>query len=255
MIKIRQRSRLTGLALAGAASLLMLAALIGGPGRPNRASAQEGTPVTSQTPSTLQVTGHGSVRVEPDIASVILGVDVIRPTLNEAQSDATTQMTAVLTALTSAGIADEDIQTVNYSVNIIRNYDPQTGAPAEIQGFQVSNQVNVTIREVERVGEILDAVVAVGANSIYGISFYVEDTTDATNQARTLAVENARSQAEQLAAAAGLTLGRILTISESYGGSPIYYDSMASQKAGGGAPIQAGASEVVVDVHITFQVR
>jgi uncharacterized protein YggE len=253
MALARRSSRLKGLTVAAAVSLVMIAAVTGGSGRLNRASAQEGTPVAGESPSTLQVTGHGSVRVEPDTASVILGVDVIRPTLNEAQSDATTQMNAVLEALASEGIADEDIQTVNYSVNIIRDYD-EMGNPSDIRGFQVSNQVSVIIREIDRVGEILDAVVSVGANSIYGISFYVQDTTDATNQARSLAVDNARAQAEQLASAAGLTLGRILTISESYGGSPVYYDGMANKAGGAGAPIQAGTSEVVVDVNITFEV-
>ena len=124
----------------------------------------------------------------------------------------------------------------------------------QVEGAALPARLEVAEREDVGVGEILDAVVSVGANSIYGISFYVEDTTEPTNQARTLAVEKARAQAEQLATAAGLTLGRILTISESYGGAPIYYDSMAGQKAGGGAPIQAGTSEVVVDVHITYVV-
>jgi uncharacterized protein YggE len=116
--------------------------------------------------------------------------------------------------------------------------------------------VNVTIHEIDRVGEILDAVVAVGANSIYGISFYVEDTSDAASQARTLAVEDARAKADELAAAAGLTIVRIVSISETSAPPPAPVPAGRGQAEAAdmaAPPIQTGTSEVSVDVLITFE--
>ena len=156
---------------------------------PGGVGAQDATPgPDADAPATISISGQGRVTIEPDTASVVAGIDILRPTLAEAQAEATTQMTAIIYAVKAAGIEERDIKTVNYSVNIVRDYD-QNGNPAEIQGYQVSNQVAVVIRDTDALGEILDAVVAEGANNIYGISFYVEDTEAAASQARRQAVE------------------------------------------------------------------
>jgi uncharacterized protein YggE len=238
----------------GLALIALLGTLVGGFAA--GASAQEATPTVSASgsgPATVTVSGHGSVLVPPDTASVVVGVDVIEKTLGAAQDSATKQMNAIVRALKAAGIKDEDIQTVNFSVNIIRNYD-QSGTPGPITGFEVMNQVNVTVRETNQLGSLLDTVVSKGANSIYGISFYVADPTDAASQARTQAVQDARQKAQELASAAGVQLGRVISISEGAGAisPPVPYATSKAQGAGA-APIQAGTSEIDVDVQMTFE--
>jgi uncharacterized protein YggE len=234
------------------ALIALLGTLVGGFAA--GASAQEATPAASASgPGTVSVSGHGSVLVPPDTASVVVGVDVIEKTLKEAQDSATKQMNAIVRALKAAGVKDEDIQTVNFSVNIMRNYD-QSGTPGPITGYEVMNQVNVTVRDLDQVGSLLDTVVSKGANSIYGISFYVADPTDAASQARTQAVQDARAKAQELASAAGMQLGNVISISEGAGAvpPPMPYASAKAQGAGG-APIQAGTSEIAVDVQMTFE--
>jgi uncharacterized protein YggE len=207
--------------------------------------------------TSLYLNGHGSVKLEPDTAAVTVGVDVIRPTLAAAQNVATEQATAIIDAVKAAGVAEEDIQTANFSVNIVYDYDK---SPATVEGYQVSNQVNVTIRDLESVGAILDAVVAAGANNIYGITFYVDDPTAAASQARALAIQDARTKADEIAAAADLVVCRISSISESYSpvAPPVAFDTRAAaaeMSAAAPVPIQTGTSEVVVDVQVNFELK
>jgi hypothetical protein len=191
----------------------------------------------------------------PDTASLTVGVDVTRPSLMEAQAEATSQATAIIEAAKATGIADEDIQTVNFSVWVMRNYD-DSGNQAGIQGYQVSNQVSLTIRDIDAISELLEAVVAAGANNIYGITFFIDDTTEAAKEARKLAMADARDKAAQLAEAEGLSLGRVLAISEGVATPmPFLYGGMEARASGqgaGGAPIEIGSSQVTVDVQVTY---
>jgi uncharacterized protein YggE len=243
------------IAIGTVVAVLILTALVGSM---NMAKAQDGTPTpTAGGPPTVTVTGHGSVTLPPDTASILIGIDVTNKTLSEAQAAAADQMTAIITALKDAGVDEKDIQTVNYSVYVLRNYDNATGSPTEITGFQVTNQVNVIVRDVDQVGDLLDRVVEAGANNIFGINFYVDDTSGPASQARTLAVENATEKARELAAAAGLKLGNVVSINESYGPppQPLPYQVEARDMAQGGAgtPVQTGTTEVSVDVSMTFE--
>jgi uncharacterized protein len=221
-----------------------------------QASAQDATPTATddEWSATVSTSGQGIVTIQPDTASVVVGVNIIDKTLSEAQAKATTQMEAVIAALKEAGIAERDIQTVNYSVNILQNYD-SNGNPATIEGFQVSNQVNVTIRDLTKLGSILDTVVGKGANAIYGISFNVNDPSAAASQARALAVADAKKKADELAAAAGMTVGRVLSISESYSPPPMPYIGGRAESAdmASSVPIQAGTSAIQVDVQVVYE--
>jgi uncharacterized protein YggE len=246
--------RLRNVGLVAGALAMLGAASIGAVGS-RGASAQVATPVaTTELPATVYVNGQGVVTVAPDTASVVIGVNIIDTTLSSAQEKATTQMTAVIDALKAAGIDEKDIQTVNYSVNILQNYDTN-GNPSTIEGFQVSNQVNVTVRDLSQLGTILDTVVAQGANAIYGISFFVDDPSSAASQARELAVQDARKKAEELAAAAGMQVGRILSISESYSPSPmpVAYGRAEAADMASAVPIQAGSTQIQVDVQVTYE--
>lgn len=207
---------------------------------------------------TVSVSGHGQVNVPPDTASVSIGIDVIQPTLAEAQEQATAQATTLIEALKAAGIADEDIQTAYFSVNILRDYS-ENADPTQITGFEIMNQLQLTVRDTDMLGDLLDEAVNAGANSINGVTFYVDDQTAAASEARKLAVEDARTKAEELAAAAGLTLGPVVSIAEGtvspmpppmYGGAG---GGMA--KAEAAVPVQPGSSTIAVDVAMTFELH
>lgn len=251
----KARSIVGRLTIVTALSALVAVSVFTAFGSPT-VSAQDSTPVATQetSPATVSVNGQGIVTIQPDTASVIVGVNIIDKTLSAAQEKATSAMTSVIAALKEAGIADRDIQTVNYSVNILQNYD-SNGNPATIEGFQVSNQVNVTVRDLAALGGILDTVVGKGANAIYGISFYVDDPTTAQTQARTLAVQDAKKKADELAAAAGMTVGRILSISESYTSSPMPYMGGRAEAAdmASSVPIQAGTTAIQIDVQVVYE--
>jgi uncharacterized protein YggE len=257
---IQERHRGWRTARSAAAVLALAGALAAGAMGAGMATAQEmGTPESGMAAGvpTVSVSGHGSVNVPPDTASVNIGVDVIKPTLDEAQEQATTQATAVIEALKAAGIADEDIQTEYYSVNIMRDYS-ENADPTLITGFEIINQLRVTVRDTDMLGEILDAGVNAGANSIYGVTFYVDDQTAAQSEARAEAVADARAKAEELAAAAEMTLGPVIAIAE---GTTPFIDPGYGMGRGGGmaaeaaVPIETGSTTVAVDVTMTFELR
>ena len=242
------------LGLAGVAGLAGAAVAVGPVGIARAGAGQDGTPEVGVTvaPGTLKVLGNGSVPLAPDAASVTVGVDVSASALSEAQAMANATMEAILAAIAAEGIADEDVQTSSYSVNPIRDYDPQTGVPGDVTAFQVTNMVLVRVDNVDELGTLLDAVVAAGANNIYGVSFYNQEPGSAGSEARRLAVEDARTKAAELADAAGLTLGRILAIAESSAViGPLYDAQRAGQ--GAGAPIAPGTNTITATVEVTFE--
>lgn len=221
------------------------------------AKAQEGTPVTGTTPSTVQVSGQGTVNMTPDTASISIGVEAVKPTLAEAQAEATQKMTAVINTIKAAGIDEKDIQTTNYSVNVIQdNSSSSDSTPATIKGFDVSNTVNVTVRDLKKVGSLLDSVVAQGANNIYGISFYVNDPSAAASQARTQAVQDAQKKAGEYAAALGMTVGRVVSVTETSSPAPVAREmASAAPSAAASVPVQAGSLQISVNVNITFELQ
>ena len=245
MRQFRQVLLITAVAIALVGTVLL----------PTISHAQEATPVASLEPATVAVQGEGVTRVAPDAATTTIGVTVSDPSLTAAQAAANESMTAVIDALKAGGVADEDIQTSNYSVQPLQSYD-DTGNPTGITAFQVSNQVSVIIRDLESIPTLLDSAVAAGANTIWGISFIATDASDAVAQARQLAVADARDRAEQLASAAGLSVGAIISITET--SSPMAF--AAGQGGGGGfaadmaaVPIEGGSSEVRVSVQVVYE--
>lgn len=213
---------------------------------PASVAAQDAAPAGS----TITVTGTGSVTMAPDAASITIGVNVFASTLKRARASADDTMEAVIAAVKAQGIADKDIQTTDYSVGVNQAYD-NYGVPGEITGYTVSTHVTVIARDLTSLGTLLDKAVSAGANSIWGVSFFVADQTAAAKQARELAVQDAKEQAAQIAAAAGGTVGSILAISTSSGvpGYPYYGGQGAG---GGGTPIQFGTTTVTASVTITF---
>jgi uncharacterized protein YggE len=205
---------------------------------------------------TITVVGEGRVKIKPDTAQASIGVEVVKPTVKEASAEASNLMNSVIEVLKQKSIEDKDIQTSSFSVWLERPYnqDGTQGDPV----YHVSNQVNVTIHQLDRVGDLLDATMVAGANNIYGVTFSLSDTTKVEAEARRKAVEHARIKAQDLAQLAGLALGEVISVSEvigSTGGS--YFPGMAQQAAvgmggGGGGPISPGELEITMQVQLVY---
>ena len=214
------------------------------------------TPALAQTPAprTITMSGHGEVKTAPDQAQVSTGVTTSAPTAAQALADNTNKMKSLFAALAKAGIAERNIQTVNFSVS------PQytsggPNQPARLTGYQVNNQVSVRLDDVSRVGATLDALVSAGSNQMDGISFSIKDPAPLLEKARTDAVADARARAETYARAAGVALGPLLTISE--GGGELRPMRMAPMmmKAAGPVPVAAGEESVSADVSLVWEIR
>jgi uncharacterized protein YggE len=209
------------------------------------------------TVRSIDVSGVGRVEVAPDVADISLGVTIRDKEAGGASQQAAEAMDAVITVLLGTGIAEADIQTTSLSLNPVYNWESET---PEITGWEANNMVNVTIRDIESVGDVVDSATAAGANSINGISFRVEDPTEAEAEARSAAVADARAKADQLAADAGVTITGIVTITESGGQQPqpLYLDreEMAYAAADGMAstPVLPGEVELSVNVIIRFEI-
>ena len=211
---------------------------------------------TSSADTGIAVSGTGKVSVKPDVVMSSIGIQVNGSSLSDATSQANTKMTAVISQIKSMGVADKDIQTTNYSVQPITDQSKPDGGTGKITGYQINNQVNVTVRKIDDLGKILDAAVAAGANSIYGVSFSVDDPTPYEQQARAAAVKDAQDKAGQLAKAGGLTLGKIVWISEgTVSPQPLFRAAAASIGLGGAVPVESGQMDVTVSVDVRFALQ
>lgn len=206
----------------------------------------------------LTVSGRGEIRLVPNIASVTIGVRTTGANVSEVVAANAAQVAEVMQALSSLGVAAEDMQTSNFNVYANQSYDPVTGLPSEIINYSVENTVTVIVRDLASLGQLLDRAVSAGANSIWGVSFDVDDKTASQAEARDLAVQNALEQAQALAAAAGVELGEIISIN--YVPTGYYYGPMYGM-GGGGAAAEASTSivpgqiTVGADVSITFAIK
>lgn len=215
------------------------------------------TQVSVAAPGTITVVGEGKVSLEPDIARVNIGVETVKNTVQEASAENRTTVEAVLEVLEAQGIAKEDIQTSGFTI-FSERYGPEGPLAEGDVRYRVSNNVMVTIRELENVGTILDAAIEAGANNIYGVEFMVDDPGESETEARTIAVEDARTKAAELAELNGLELGNVISVSEVIGmGGGFYSGNFAEQArgfGGGGAPISPGQLDLVMQLQIVFAI-
>jgi uncharacterized protein YggE len=211
-------------------------------------------PATGPTRS-ITVVGEGSVSAKPNIAHANIGVESTAPTVAEATSENNDKMTAVIAKLKDLGVAEKDIQTSNYSINPERSVG--TSGPGQVTGYQVSNTVNVTIRDLSQVGPILDAVTQAGANTVYGVSFGFDNPAELQAEARAKAIADAQARADDLAKLSDIQRGEVLSISEIVGSNPVplMRAAEAPLAAGGGTPIQPGELEVTVQIQVTYTIQ
>jgi uncharacterized protein len=245
---------------------LIAAAMLGG-----TAFAQTATPAPPITPPnppvppsssalqrTIAVSGTGTATLAPDIAHFSAGVTETGAAVADAQNSVNTKTNAIIDALRQGGVdVDKDVKTSDYSVQPQYTY-PQNGAPV-LNGYRVANNVNVTVRDIAKVGQLLDAVTKAGANQIGGVSFGLADPEAASRVAREQAVQNAHDKADTLAKASGVAVGIVMTIDDqsSTPPQPRPIAAPAAATAAGSAvppPIQAGETTVTVTVRVTYAI-
>ena len=200
------------------------------------------------------MSGQGEVRAAPDTVTLSAGVTSDAPTAAAALSANTARMQSVFAALKKIGVADKDMQTANFSVS------PQmantSNQPPHVTGYQVSNQVQLRLDDVAKLGPALDALVTAGANQMNGIDFAIKDSAPLLAQARADAVNDARAKAETYAKAAGVSLGPILSISEngSQGPRPVYM-AMPMVRSAKAVPVAAGEESITAEVSIVWEIH
>lgn len=212
----------------------------------------------------LSVNAEGQSRRTPDIAVFSAGVVTQAPTAGEALADNSGRMDRVVAALKREGIADRDIQTSSISLQP-RYSDPRppqpvrTGGPVpepeapRIIGYEARNTVQVRVRDLDRMGRVIDRLIAEGANQVNGPSFTLDEPDAALDEARTEAVSKARSRAELYARAAGMRVTRILSISESGGASPLRENFAMARAAPAAAPTPVAPGELTLGITLSVQ--
>ncbi|RMG92312.1 MAG: DUF541 domain-containing protein [Chloroflexi bacterium] len=231
--------------------------------------ACSGTPESLTTASTasaanipnagITVIGQGKASGTPDQAQVQVGVETFADTVSAATAENEATIQRIMDALEQLGIDQKDIQTTNYSLWAEQIYGDR--GPEGIAGYRVNNQVNVTIRDIDKVGQVLSAVTEAGANTIYGVFFTVSDPGQLEAQAREEAMNDARARAESLAELAGVELGDVVAITEVIG-QPV--PLMDYGMGGGFAIAESAVSEPSISpgelnfqtqIQVTFSIR
>jgi hypothetical protein len=196
----------------------------------------------------VTVTGEATVSVAPDTSIIRIGVTSQGKTAREASETNTKQMTSVLAAIKSAGVADKDVQTSRLSLQ--PQYDPNKAGAAHLLGFQVTNQVTVKIHDIDNLPGVLDRAIAAGANEMSGIEFVVSEQSKLLDQARDEAIADAHRKAEIYARAAGAMVGRVVAISEN-GTGPVPIPMQAMRA--GAVPVAPGEQTLRAQVTVSYE--
>jgi uncharacterized protein YggE len=214
--------------------------------------------MTGSTPPTdagsIVVSGTGRVAVVPDVAELRLGVAVSRPTVDAARTEAAATMAAILGAVDAAGVPRRDVRTALLSVQ--PRYDYRDGKAPILTGYELANAVEVTVRDLARLGDVVDGALAAGATSMDSLSFRVDDPAPAEREARILAMAAARARADILAEAAGLTIEGVSGIVEGVAVPPPGPRMKAERMmmaADVATPVEAGSQEVSVSVTVSYR--
>ena len=250
------RSTLGWMAIAGVAALAV--GLVAGPAlaaatspAPRYAAVNGATDQPAE--HTIAVTGSGKVTVVPDLATINLGVLIERNTAKAAREAAAESMTKVVAALKALGIDDKDIATSSISLQPV--FDYTNGNNPRIRGYQLQNAVTITVRDLDKLADVLDDSVVSGATQVNGISFDVADRTAAEAKAREAAVADARAKADTLAKGVGVSITGVASMSETVS-TPVWYGremaAGALAPADASTPVMAGTTDVTIDVQVTF---
>ena len=209
----------------------------------------------TRMPRLISLSGHGEMRMAPDMAFVTTGVLSQGVTAADALAANTAAMNALFAALTGAGIAEKDVQTSNFFVQ--PRYNFQDGKAPELIGYDVSNTVTVIVRKIGDLGPLLDKVVQAGSNQINGISFGLQDPKKAEDAARREAVEALQAKASLYSGALNKRIIRIVNLSEGGGYSapqPVLMLAMARMEKDSSTPVSGGELTVRIDVTGVYEI-
>ncbi len=211
--------------------------------------------VMAETTGSMMVTGNGSVKVEPDIAYANVGVRVSKSSASEASRECATAIEKLIAGLKELGIKDEDIKTQSYYITPEYDY---TGKTSEVTGYTSTHMLTVTVHNIDSVGDVLTKAANSGANQIYNINFSVADAQKYYSQALGLAIANAKGKAQVIASALGVSMGKVIQISENGGYSaPMYAAGVQFETAkmamDAGVPISAGELEITAHIQMVVE--
>jgi uncharacterized protein len=204
----------------------------------------------------ISFAGEGKVYTKPDIAFVDVSVVTQGVQIKDVQDANTKKMNKVITFLKDSGIDEKDIKTTNY--NLYPQYTYENNKIPQIMGYQINQTLSIKIRNLDKVGTILEGGVNVGINQVNSLYFGFENDEQLKEQARKIAIDDAKKKAEKLASQLGVKLIKITGFSDNTVGYPVpMYDAKAYGLGGGGGTpnIQTGQNEIIVDVTITYEIK
>ena len=211
----------------------------------------------------FSVSGSGIVYAKADIANLQVGLKTgAKKTAAEATAESTKKMNEIMTELVNLGVEEKDIKTSNYNLYPVYDYTNDRGQ--ELKGYEVSQNVDLKIRDLSKIGDVIAKTTEKGANQIGNINFTIDDEYELKNQARELAIEKAKEKAVLIAKQSGMKLGKITGVNESYNDyRPVVSYSNAKMDMAVGAAeesliapsIQAGQNEIRVEVTVTYEIK
>jgi len=224
-----------------------------------------------QNPATITVSGDGEIYAKPDLGIVDFSVVTEKKTVAEAMAENTTQMNAVTEAIKAQGVEAKDIKTINFSIYPKYEYKQSSACTISycpsgkqvLVGYEITNQLEVKVRNLDKVGDIVQKATDAGANQVGNLQFTIDEEDAFKAQARQEAINKAKDKAEELASQLGVKLVKIISFSEN-GNYPIYYnDYMTTAKGmGGGAAesvpapqIETGQNKITSSVSITYEIK
>lgn len=231
---------------------LIIVALVGGacvPQIPSAPAAGEQEMIT--------VSGVGRALGDPDMATISVGVNVANEDIALAVAESNETIDAITGALLGLGIAEDDIQTTNFSIWAEEQWDPETGQRREERLYRVDSTLSMKVRQVDRVGEVLETSISHGANNIYGLSFGIENTSALAAEARSQALGDAARRAGEIATELGVSVGDVISVSETTGAVPAFFEMGGIGLGGGGGepPISQGSMTVTVNVSVSYAIE
>jgi uncharacterized protein len=215
------------------------------------------TAIQNQVPRTVSVSGRGRVDGQPDMAVISLGVRTEDENAADALSQNNTQMQSLISALRNGGVAQADIRTL--TIQLYPRYQPppasDPGGPVVVNGFIATNMVEVTVRDLDNLGVLLDDAVQAGGNQVEGIRFDISDQSALLDEAREAAMQDARHKAEQLANLSGARLGVVMTIIEASSTPVPFLRELSAQAADSSVPVSPGMQTIDVTIQVTWELQ
>jgi len=212
-----------------------------------------GAPAITDQPAvhTITVSGTGSITLVPDTGHVSVGVTISKPTVKAARQAAAEAMTSIIASIKALGVDEKDIKTTGINLNPQYN----NNQPPKVVGYSISEQVEITVRDIDKTGDVVDAAAANGATDVNGIWFDVADPAKSMNEARAAAVEAAKASAQAMASAAGVNLGGVISMSETQTNYPMPYAMAGAARAADAAtPVQTGTQDIQALVTVVFEI-